>query len=379
MRSRDGRPRDALRPSGVSIRPGATTLARTSRRGAFERDVAAQTEEAGLRCVVGGQPAPGLQARDRTDEHDRPTRVQHGDAPHARRGSDCAGSPFNVVSQSSADVPREAAAAPDADVADDDRRGPHHQDPRLSVRDDRRARVLGRARRRRRRGSSPPSSVDQSPPSHARRLRRGRRRRPPRPRARTARRSARPLPTGASGSSSARLGAGADDEHASCLRASLLAWRVTVLQHRMVLNDAARTRRRRSAPGTSSLVVAVQRPFDAPPDAPRAHALGDRRPSRSLTRTQAVRIVAAGSGVAERVARLEDQLQRIERRIADLRLRDRSRATAPRARRARCPGGSRDAARPAASPCAGARAALRRLRRPDGCGSGRPRRRPGVR
>ena len=73
--------------------PGATTLARMPAPRAFERDVAAQSRERGLRRVVRGDARARLQARDRRDEHDRAAVVHHRQRGAARRGSGRARSP----------------------------------------------------------------------------------------------------------------------------------------------------------------------------------------------------------------------------------------------------------------------------------------------
>ena len=62
-----GRPSVARRPSGVSMRPGATTLARMPAPRPLEGDVAAQAGEGGLRRVVGRDAAAGPEPGDRRD------------------------------------------------------------------------------------------------------------------------------------------------------------------------------------------------------------------------------------------------------------------------------------------------------------------------
>ena len=100
--------------------------------------MAAETDEPGLGCVVRRQPAPWLQPRDRTDEHDRATRFQHrnGGARHEEVA------PQVDVQRHVPFVrrrPGQTAAAPDADVADDT-----VEPVGRRVGDDRGARRLGR-------------------------------------------------------------------------------------------------------------------------------------------------------------------------------------------------------------------------------------------
>ena len=111
-----------------------------------------------------------------------------------------------------------------------------------------------------------------------------------------------------------------------------------------------------------------ERPLDASPDAPRAHAVGiDSEPFAHAQQPAADR--GGGIGRRQRVTRLEDQLQRIERRIADLGFRIDRQPRCRASRPARCPDGSRDAAPPAVGAAGVARAVLRRLRRPTAAGA----------
>ena len=60
MRSRDGRPRDAARPIGVSMRPGATTFARIMRRAPSCATWRPSPPRAAFDVSYEGSPLPGL-------------------------------------------------------------------------------------------------------------------------------------------------------------------------------------------------------------------------------------------------------------------------------------------------------------------------------
>ena len=71
VRPRDGRPCVALRPIGVSMRPGATTFERTPRRAPSRATWRLSPMMPGLRRVVGGEPAAGPEPGHRADEDER--------------------------------------------------------------------------------------------------------------------------------------------------------------------------------------------------------------------------------------------------------------------------------------------------------------------
>ena len=74
--ARDGRPRLATRPSGVSIRPGHDEIRADAVTRAFERDMPAQTGEPGFRGVIRRNARARLDRGDRAHEHERGARLQ---------------------------------------------------------------------------------------------------------------------------------------------------------------------------------------------------------------------------------------------------------------------------------------------------------------